>query len=209
MRLLDSASNAFCRDSDVERDKVVVLSEMTLHNLREGENIDVQDFLHRAEILCALGKHVLISNYGEFYRLAQYLSAYTSMPIGIALGVPTLIQIFNEKYYDNLAGGILESFGRLFKNELRMYVCPMLDPDSGTLVTVHDLRVPPNLRHLYLHLLENGYIRELDDITPAELSILSQDVLAKIRSGEVDWERLVPEAVVRLIRNKRLFGCRG
>jgi hypothetical protein len=209
MRLLDAAHNAFCEDTSVDPDSVIVLSEMTLHNLREGEDIDVQDFLHRAEILCALGKHVLISNYGEFYRLAQYLSAYTQLPIGIALGVPTLIQIFREDYYDNLAGGILESFGRLFKNRLRMYVCPMLDPDTGELVTVHNLNMPSNLQHLYLHLLENGFIRELDKLSRAELAIFSHDVLAKIRNGEADWEKLVPETVVRIIRNKRLFGCRG
>jgi hypothetical protein len=209
MRLLDCAHTAFCKDSDFDPDKVIVLSEMTLHNLSEGENIDVQDFLHRAEILCALGKHVLISNYGEFYRLAQYLSAYTQLPIGIALGVPTLIEIFKEKYYDNLAGGILESFGRLFKNDLRLYVCPMLDCDTGELVTVHNLKVQHKLRHLYLYLLENGLLREIDAIGEIELSIFSHDVLAKIRNGESDWEKLVPETVVRIIRNKRLFGCRG
>lgn len=209
MSLLDCAHASFCRDSDVDPDKVMVLSEMTLHNLREGEEIDVQDFLHRAEILCALGKHVLISNYGEFYRLAQYLSRHTSLPIGIALGVPTLAQVFNEKYYDHLAGGILEAFGRLFKNDLRLYVCPMLDDDNGELVTVHDLKVQDNLRHLYQHLLENRFIRELDGIGRDELAIFSHDVLEKIRRGNSDWETLVPDTVVRIIRAKRLFGCRG
>jgi hypothetical protein len=209
MRLLDCAYAAFCKDSDVDPDKVIVLSEMTLHNLSEGEAIDVQDFLHRAEILCALGKHVLISNYGEFYRLAQYLSGYTRLPIGIALGVPTLLQVFDQRYYDHLEGGILEAFGRLFKNDLRLYVCPMLDPDTCELLTVHNLKVQENLRHLYLYLLENNLIRELDAIDKAELSIFSHDVLAKIRRGESDWERLVPEKVVGIIRNKRLFGCRG
>jgi hypothetical protein len=209
MRLLDCAYAAFCEDTDVDADKVMVLSEMTLHNLSEGEDIDVQDFLHRAEILCALGKHVLISNYGEFYRLAQYLSGYTRLPIGIALGVPTLLQVFQQKYYDHLEGGILEAFGRLFKNDLRLYVCPMLDPDSGELVTVHNVKVQENLRNLYLHLLENNLIRELGGIDRADLSIFSQDVLAKIRKGDSDWENLVPKKVVGIIRNKRLFGCRG
>ena len=209
MRLLDCAYTAFCKDSDVDTDKVIVLSEMTLHNLIEGDDIDVQDFLHRAEILCALGKHVLISNYGEFYRLAQYLSAYTRLPIGIALGVPTLMQVFDQKYYDHLEGGILEAFGRLFKNDLRLYVCPMLDPGSGELVTVRNAKVQENLRYLYQHMLENNLIREIDAIDKDELSIFSHDVLAKIRKGESDWERLVPEKVVGIIRNKRLFGCRG
>ncbi len=209
MSLLDRAYENFCRDSDIDADNVIVLSEMTLFNLSEGEEIDVQDFLHRAEILCALGKHVLISNYGEFYRLAQYLCHHTNRPIGVALGVPTLAQVFNEKYYDNLEGGILEAFGRLFKNELRLYVCPMLDPESGELVRVQDLRVRNNLRYLYQHLLENRFIRDLEGIERDDLEIYSHEVLEKIRRGESGWESLVPETVVRLIRAKRLFGCRG
>ncbi len=209
MRLLDCAYNAFCQDSDVDADNVLVLSEMTLHNLVSGEDIDVKDFLHRVEILCALGKHVLISDFGEFYRLAQYLSSFTQRPIGIALGVPTLVQVFDEKYYEDLDGGILEAFGRLFKHDLRLYVCPMLDAETGELVTVHGLKVPDHLQHLYQHLLDNRFIRELDAIDKAELAIYSHDVLAKIKNGENDWETLVPEPVVRIIRNKRLFGCRS
>lgn len=209
MSLLDRAYENFCKDSDVDPRKVLVLSEMTLFNLSEGDNIDVQDFLQRAEILCALGKHVLISNYGEFYRLAQYLSRHTREPIGIALGVPNLAQVFAEKYYEHLQGGILEAFGRLFKNELRLYVCPMLDPDSGELVRVQDLKVQPNLRYLYQHLLENRFIRDLEGIDREDLEIYSHEVLRKIREGEPGWERLVPETVVKIIHAKRLFGCRG
>ena len=159
------------------------------------------------EILCALGKHVMISDYGEFYRLAQYLSEFTQMPIGIALGVPTLLQIFNEEYYDDLDGGILESFGRLFKNDLRLYVCPSLDRESGELISVRNLRVNENLQHLYLHLLENGHIRELQDINSRHLSIFSHDVLEKIRLGKTDWTDMVPETVASIIREKHLFGC--
>jgi len=208
MSLLDCAYNAFCEDADVDAENVIVLSEMTLHNLVGGEDIDVQDYLHRAEILCALGKHVLISDFGEFYRLAQYLSSLTRLPIGIALGAPTLLQIFDEKYYEDLDGGILEAFGRLFKHDLRLYVCPMLDPKTSESVTIHSLKVQDHLEHLYRHLLENKFIRELNAIDKDDLAIYSQDVLEKIKKGESGWEAQVPETVVRIIRNKRLFGCR-
>ena len=209
MNLLDCAYKAFCRESDINPEDVIVLSEMTLHNLAEGENIDVEDFLHRADILCALGKHVMISGYGEFYRLAQYLSGYTHMPVGVALGVPTLEQIFDEKYYQNLQGGILESFGRLFRNDLRLYVCPALNDETGELTTVHNLNIQQHLRHLYLHLLENGYIKELVAIDQSQLAIFSHTVLEKIRNGESDWEIMVPSKVAKIIHDKRLFNCRG
>ncbi|VAW77203.1 Nicotinamide mononucleotide adenylyltransferase [hydrothermal vent metagenome] len=209
MSLLDCAYKAFSQDAELSDDAIVVLSEMTLHNLGQGEDIDVQDYLQRAELLCALGKHVLISDYGEFYRLAQYLSGFTQMPIGVALGVPTLMQVFNEKYYQDLEGGILEAFGRLFKNDLRLYVCPSMDQKSGELTTVNNLQVGENLKHLYLHLLENGYIRELEAMNKSNLSIFSHDVLDKIRRSEPDWKDMVPETVAAIIQKKRLFGCSG
>jgi len=209
MQLLDRAHAAFCQEADIESDDVIVLSEMTLHNLLQGDAIDARDFLDRADLLCALGKHVLISDYGAFYRLAEYLFRYTSMPVGVALGIPTLNEIFNEKYYEDLGGGILESFGRMFRNDLRLYVGPALDDNSGDLVTIHNLAIRENLRHLYQHLLENGYIRELTAIDKASLSIFSHNVLDKIRCGHSDWESMVPQQVAKIIREKRLFNCQG
>ncbi|MFQ5643369.1 MAG: hypothetical protein ACE5FQ_06690 [Thiogranum sp.] len=209
MNLLDCALKEFCKDLNADPDDVVVLSEMTLHNLGQGDEIDAQDFLDRAEILCALGKHVMISDYGEFYRLAQYLFRYTSMPVGIALGVPTLTQIFDEKYYQGLEGGILEAFGRLFRNDVSLYACPALDEKTAELTTIHNVGIPENLRHLYLHLLENGYIRELVAVDKTQLSIFSHVVLEKIRNGDPDWESMVPEKVAKIIKDKRLFDCRG
>ncbi len=209
INLLDSAYAAFCKEPDVNPDDIIVLSEMTLHNLVEGEEIDVEDYLHRAEILCALGKHVMISDCGAFYRLAEYLFRYTRQPVGVVLGVPTLQQVFDEKYYQDLEGGILESFGRMFRHDLRLYVGPALDASGKERVTVHNLDIPQHLKHLYLHLLENGYIRELTDIRSEYLSIFSHVVLEKIRSGDAGWVDMVPDAVARIIRAKRLFQCQG
>jgi hypothetical protein len=203
--LLDSAYREFRAQSNIRPADMVVLSEMTLSNLGEREGIDVTDFLQRAEILCALGKHVMISDYRTFYRLAEYLFRYTRMPVGIALGVPTLLRLFDESGYQDLDGGILEAFGRMFRNDLRLYVCPMLDPENGRLVTVDNLQIAPNMRNLYTHLLENRHIRGLISIDTANLSIFSQDVLEKIRRGDREWEAMVPEQVANIIRSKCLF----
>lgn len=207
MNMLDCAYEAFCKEPDVTPGDVVVLSEMTLNNLAEGDNINVEDFLHRVEILCALGKNVMISDYGEFYRLAQYLFRQTSMPVAVALGIPTLRQVFDEKYYENLEGGILESFGRLFRNDMRLYVCPAIDGANGEITTVHNLEVPSHLRHLYIHLLENGYIRELNTIDPSHLLIHSDKVLERIRCQDNAWKTMVPEQVVDIICERHFFNA--
>jgi hypothetical protein len=207
--LLDAAQALFLQESGIAPAELVVLSEMTLSSLTEGGEVDARDFLDRAEILCALGKNVLISNYGAYYRLAQFLFRHTKRPVAIAMGLPSLQAVFDEKYYADLAGGILESFGRMFKHDLRLYVCPQRDSASGALTGVGELQVAPHLRHLYAHLLENGRIRALDTIEPQCLAIFSDQVLDRIRRGERGWETLVPEPVARMIKQRRLFGYRA
>ena len=150
---------------------------MTLRHLRGGRlAIDDRDFLDRVDLLRTLGRPVLITNFGEFYRLAQYLQRHTAKLIGLAMGVPTLREIFEEKYYTHLAGGILESFGRMFKNDLKLYVYPMLDPVAGTSATAADFRVSPRLQHLYNYLVENGHIQPIRDYNPEFLGVFSRDV---------------------------------
>ena len=207
MNLLDSACTAYIEDTGVNSDSVFVISEMTLKNLSSDEDahIDVQDFLNRADILCALGKNVLISNYGQHYRLAQYLFRYTSNPIGLAMGLPTLREMFNEKYYEELPGGILESFGRLFKHDLRLYVCPELDAKTNQPVTVESMQVALHLQHLYAYLLENGFVKSLNSVKQEYLKIHSDKVLEQIQAGDSKWETLVPNKVVNIIKEKGLF----
>ena len=205
MNMLDCAHKAFCNEPDVHADEVIVLSEMTLQNLQsDSEDINIEDFLQRVDILCALGKNVMISNYKTFYRLAQYLYKMTSKPVAVTLGVPTLKQVFNEDYYQKLEGGILEAFGRLFRNDMRMYVCPAIEDDGG-ITTVHEMRVAKHLRHLYKHLLENGYIRHLDNINPDHLAIHADAVLKNIRDGSEEWKNMVPPQVVEIISERGLF----
>jgi hypothetical protein len=208
MNLLDSAHAEFSREPEVCDECTLVISEMTLNNLSDGSDIQIEDFLQRADILCMLGKNVLISNYGEFYRLASYLHHYTDKPVGVAMGVPTLKEILDERYYTDLSGGILEAFGRLFKNKLRFYVCPCKDPETSELITADELQVAPHLRHLYEYLLENRLIKSLTSINQDYLDFISSDILEKIRCGDASWETMVPEEVGEMIRERALFDCR-
>ena len=203
--MLQCATNLFVQEPKVQGEEVTVLMEMTLKNLIEGDRIDPKDFLDRVDILGALGKNVLISNYGEYHRLAAYLFRHTKKMIGIVMGVPTLREIFEEKYYADLEGGILESFGRLFKNDLKLYVYPLRDAKSGALISAGNLRVAPHLRHLYAYLLENRLIESLRDFDERCLPIFSRDVLARIRAADPAWEAMVPPAVAQMVKERKLF----
>jgi hypothetical protein len=207
--MLNCAQAQFVQEPGVQGAQVVVLMEMTMRNLTTESGIDHKDFLDRVDILCKLGKSVLISNYGEFYRLAQYLFRYTKQMIGIVMGVPTLREIFDEKYYADLEGGILESFGRLFKNSLKLYVYPYQDPTSGSIISANNLRVAPHLQHLYAYLRENHSIQAIKEYNECCLPIFSRDVLAMIKTGESGWEIMVPPQVASIIKDRKLLGYPG
>ena len=122
--LLQRAARQFAEELRGGNEEPVVIMEMSLRNLLSGDRIDHADFLARVDILGALGKMVIISNYSYYYGLAQYLREYTGRRIIFALGVPNLRKLFEESYYSQLDGGILESVGRLFKSGIQLYVIP-------------------------------------------------------------------------------------
>ena len=210
LHMLQSGMSQFVQEQNVNDEEVTVLFEMTLQNLTDSGVIDHQDFLDRVDILGTVGEqlgedyHVMVSNCAEYYRLAAYLFRYTKEPIGVAMGMPTLQELFEEKYYSKLEGGILESFGRMFKNDLRLYVYPSQDP-VGSVLTVKNLQVEEHLQGLYEYLVGNAFIRQIDDYNKDYLSIFSRTALDKIRAGDREWEEMVPERVAAIIKERGLL----
>jgi hypothetical protein len=205
--MLRCARAQFEREPGVGAGDVLELFEMTLTNLtEEAGGIDGRDFLDRADILATLGGTVLISKYGAYHRLGAYLFRHTRKPIGLVMGVPTLRELFVERYYADLDGGILESFGRLFKNDVKIYAYPERDATTGALTTAASLQVAPHLSHLRQHLLENRMIESLDGFDERLLSIHSREVFARIRRGEPGWEAATPGSVARVIKRRGLLG---
>ena len=204
--LLACALERFRHAPQVQEESPVVLLEMTLRNLTADRGLDHADFLARVDLLRAVGQTVLISNFGRYFRLVDYLASYTQKPIGIAVGIPTLREIFDAEYYKDLPGGRLESIGRLFKNAVKVYVYPSLDPTSGDVMTVETLAIEPQFRHLKAFLLENHYVEPLDNYNHSYLPIVTREVLAKLQRGDPAWEALVPPRIVQLITQDKLFG---
>jgi len=207
--MLNGARTAFLKQCDCADEGFVVLMEMTLENLLSEGQLNHADFLARVDILGALGRPVMISKFGEYFRLASYLARYTNQMIGLVMGVPSLMEIFDEKYYLHLEGGILEALGRMFKGGLKLFVYPMIDDKTGQLVTATKLEVAPNLRSLFRYLIENQFIEEIIDYDPAYLRIFPPDALAKLQSGDPLWEKMVPSEVAKIIKERQFFGYRA
>jgi len=206
--MLNSANEAFSKSlvESGNNAEPVQLLEITMRNLMASGEIDYRDFLARADMMAATGKIVLISDYFEYYRLAGYLRRYTNQRIGIAMGAGSLLELFDEKYYSHLEGGILESFGRLFKNDLKLYVYPLLDTATNQLVTVENLKISGELVKLFGHLVDRGCIQQLDNFDRSILHIFSRDVLKRIKAGDPSWQEMVPPEIAEVIRRRALFG---
>ena len=204
--MLKKGYKYFAEERKVEPENIEVLFEITLNNLKAEGEIDEQDFLDRAEILCSLGQTVLISNYQQYYKLVEYFTRYTEERLGLIMGVTNLTELFDERYYRDLKGGILEAFGILYSTDLKLYVYPSQPTTDAELETSESVKIHPRLRPLYEYLQFNRRIRDIETFDPEILQIFSRDILKRIKSGEVGWENALPAYVDNIIRDKGLFG---
>ncbi|MFI2743730.1 TonB-dependent receptor [Zhouia sp. PK063] len=196
----------FIRENKVDVDNAVVIFEITLSNLRAEGEIDEEDFMDRAQLLCALGQTVMISNFQEYYKLVEYFNDYTKNRMALTMGVNNLVDIFDEQYYRHLSGGILEAFGKLFYKDLKVYLYPMIDPETGLLSTSNNLKVHPRMKELYKFFKYNGKVVDIIDYDPENLEIFSREVLKMIAEQKDGWEKMLPSGIAELIKEKKLFG---
>ena len=205
--MMENGYKAFVEENRVDKENVQLLFEITLSNLKMEGDIDENDFLDRADILCSLGHTVLISNYRKYYKLIEYFSNYTKARMGLIIGVNNLLEIFDDKYYRNLNGGILEAFGILFTRDLKIYLYPYQADAKDELLNSKNIPIHRRLRPLYDYLLKNGRIKDLK-FNDNVLQIFSRDILQKIKKKEDGWQDGVPEGVSEIISKKKLFGMK-
>ena len=206
MDIYQKSKKLFLKERKVDEENTKIITEITLSNLRAEGEINERDFLDRAELLCSLGQYVMITNFQEYYKLVEYFSEFTKARMGLAMGVYNLIEIFDEKYYRNLSGGILEAFGKLFFKDLKVYLYPLKNHKTGELTTSENLKVHPRMKELYKFFKYNGKMLDIKNFNPDILDILSRNVLKMIANGEKGWEEMLPPGIAEMIKTKRLFG---
>ncbi|WP_345953316.1 TonB-dependent receptor [Mucilaginibacter sp. PAMB04168] len=207
--MLNTGVKQFMQEPDVDESKVVVVTELTLQALKERNadetaDIDEKDFLDRVDILCSLGQTVLISNFHEYYKLVAYLSKITKLKVGVVLGYPNLEYIFSEEHYQNLPGGILESFATLFSRKVKLFVYPTLR--DGLIWNCLKFTLPPHLIDLYRYLIANDKIEDIRHYNETNLHVQTDKVLELIKQGADGWEEYVPAEVATMIKERCLFG---
>jgi hypothetical protein len=197
----------FIAQNKVDKEKTEVIFEITLSNLRAEGEIDEQDFMDRARLLCAVGQTVMISNFQEYYRLVEYFNNYTKNRMGIAMGINNFVDIFDEKYYRHLSGGILEAFGKLFFKDLKIFLYPMIDPETGNMLNSNNLKVHPRMKELYKFFKHNGKVMDIENANTEIMNIFSREVLHMIENDIDGWEVMLPDGTAEIIKENNMFGC--
>ena len=207
--MITSAKERFVNEEGIKKANVAEVFELTLKDLTADGKISDKDFIDRAELLGSLGHTVMISNYLKYYKMVDYLSEFSrGNKMGVILGIYNLHTVFDDKYYENLPGGLLEAFGRGFGHNVKLYVYPARDVETGDLYQLDGFKIPKNLNGLYDYMVDNNKLEAIDDFDFKLLHILSDDVLAKIKAGTTIWEEDVPEKVAEAIKEMGLFGCK-
>lgn len=220
--LLEGAARQFLAEPALQGREAVVLMEIGVGAPGSGAPFDAADYLARVDLLGRIGVTALVSNYTEYFRLVGYFRRYTKERVGVALGINALLDLFDERDYEHLDGGILESMGRLFKDGVKLYVHPMRPetlarfaqqtgatrpPVAGPdLITAANVEVSRRLRFLYRHLLENDFVAPIADYRAEHLDTCTREIPDMIARGDPSWEPHVPPAVAAEIRARGLFG---
>lgn len=205
--MIEKGKAEFLAEEGIREENVRVVFELTLKDLTADGKISDKDFVDRAELLGSLGYTVMISNYLKHYKMVDYLSTLArGHMMGVIVGIYNLQTIFDPRYYDNLPGGLLEAFGRGFGHDVKMYVYPANNVETGEIYGLSNFVLPDNLKGLLQFMKDNHKLAEIHDYDRSLLGIMSDDVLAKIRSDVSTWEEDVPEEVAKAIKFFELFG---
>lgn len=205
--MIEKGTEQFLLEDGIKKDNVRVIFELTLKDLTADGKISDKDFVDRAELLGTLGYTVMISNYLKHYKMVDYLSPIArGHKMGVIAGIYNLQTIFDERYYDNLPGGLLEAFGRGFGHDVTLYVYPANNVETGELYSLDNFNVPDNLKGLLQYMKDNNKLASFENFDQKLLGIMSDEVLSKIKASASSWEEDVPEEVVKAIKYYELFG---
>lgn len=204
--IIRTSKELFENDEDYLPTNSLFFCEISLRNLlSEKGEVDEHDFLNRVDMLNAIGQNVMVSDFGKYYELVELFTQFRLKKLRLLIGVPVLESIFDEKYYLNLKGGILEAFGKLFPDNIKLYIYPTMNKGSNELLTSKDIKFNEKLRGLYDYLQDNNYILDLKSKMNDQLHIKAREVLALIKDGNPEWEKYVPMKVAKMIKDKKIY----
>ena len=204
--MFEKSFEIFMKETEVDKNNTQVIFEITLSNLMESGKIDEKDFMDRAKLLCSMGKTVMISNFKEYYKLVDYFSNYTKRKLGLTMGVSNLVEVFNENYYKDIDGGILEAFSKMFHNNVKVFLYPISDK-KGNIINSDNLKLHPRMKDFYKFFKYNKKFVDITDYDKEFLNIFSREILKEIKENKNEnWRDKLPKGISEIIVKNNMFG---
>lgn len=192
-----AAGHRLAQEPPVEGKTPLKITEFSINSVHASGGSDFEKNLAYLRQLIAQDEWVLLTRLRQSYKLSGYLRRYSEQPVRFLMGVSTFVMLLSEKFYVDSGGGLMEATGKLFANDVRLYVRPMssvdfqlhmksvdLDPDWVVLtgesdrVSIHNLTFRGPLRLLQQYLMESGWVEELEcDDPPPQKTAKGKTVL--------------------------------
>ena len=205
--MLHTATQQFKATLGNESSRTQVFSEITLSSLcLDSGAVDEKDYLDRCDLLNFMGQNVMITDCKQYTHLISYLVGYRIAQLALVVGARPLLDLLNEKFYQNQHGLLLGAFAEIFTQNVRLYVYPAQKEGSGELLTSQNLPIAAGMNFLYQHILQQKHIVDIENFDAEQLHIYSPEVLRLLKNDESNWEKFVPHKVAQYIKEHFLFG---
>jgi len=206
MEFIEDSLVNFKRDEDYKSDNTIAFCEISLKYLMQNEKVDEKDFLHRVDLLNMMGQSVMISKFYRYFQLVKYFAQFKLIKLRIVVGLPTFDKILDKSNYTDLRGGLLEATGALFQENVKVYLYPYIDMNSGKVIYPEDSHFSEENSLLWQYLNVTKKILILKSIPPKNLEISSEYIAKLIENGDESLINYVPEKVFQHIKDNKLFG---
>lgn len=205
IEFLEQSFEVFKRDEDYRPDNTIAFCEISLNSLMQDQRIDEKDFLQRVDLLNMVGQSVMVSSFTRYFELVNYFGQFKMIKLRVIVGMPTFDMILNGSLYSDLRGGLLESVGKLFHENVKLYLFPYIDPKTGQVIYPDDAHFSDSNKLLWQYLNLTKKILLLDLKSEHLIEQSSQNISELIRNGDERLEQLLPPKVYDYIKEHQLF----
>ncbi len=198
---LDIASRGvkhFENEFKLKSSDVTTIFEFTLDNRLNNEKVSIDEALQKIKMILALGLPVLVTRFPLFYEMKEFIRLASNKPLAIVIGATHLDKLFDEKFYSDLSGGLLEGMGKLLDKSTRLYIYPHKTKEICLLTKSYFPK--PAIRNIYAHFIENKFLQDIAGCDEIEEFMHSEDIIKMIKAKKTDWKKYVPTAIHSLVQ---------
>ena len=154
----------------------VFINELSIRSVHSDQDIlkDEMKSLVKS-VISECDQYLMISAFTWYYDISKYLRRYSKEPLGFVMGITTVMKLFNEEFYDESSGSLLEALGKLLAIGAKVYAYPMqtksiqalsLTESNSTSWSMPDLEFTGlndthpigASEHLFRYLLQSNYL---------------------------------------------------